>query len=62
MNGGGTGMVMMDGQYAEATQACRELLRLTAITVASDYASDSREDLNALIFATVVDCMLIANV
>ena len=35
---------------------------VAAVKVAYNYASVSREDFNAFLFATVVDCVLVANV
>ena len=46
----------------EGTQACRELHAVVARKDAWDYVSASRQDFNALLFANVVDCVLVVNV
>ena len=67
MNGGGTGMTMAVGKYIGQLFLKRHKLvenycAVVARRDAWDYVSASRQDFNAQLFATVVDCVLVANV
>ena len=58
---------MMAGKYAGQLFLKRHKLvvnncAVAAIKVAYDYASASREEFNALIFASVVECVLVTDV
>ena len=67
MNGGRTGTKMAAGKYAGQLFLKRHKLvekycAVVARRDARDCVSASRQDFNALLFATVVDCVLLANV
>ena len=67
MNGGETEMKIAVRKYtAQLFLKRRKLVENYCAVVARrdawDYASASRQDFNALLFATVVDCVLVANV
>ena len=67
MNGGGTGMKMAVGKYAgqlfqEPQKLVENYCAMVARRDAWYYVSASRQDFNALLFATVVDCVLVVNV
>ena len=63
MNGGGTAMKMAVGEYAgQHFLFIENYYAVVARRGAWDYVGASRQDFNALRFATVVDCVLVANV
>ena len=58
-----TGMLMTAGQlFLNRHRLVVNYCAMAAIKVAYDYASASRENFNGLLFATVVDCVFVANV
>ena len=67
MNGGGTEMNMAVGKYEEQLflKPHKLVENYCAVVARRDawvYVSASRQDFNALLFATVVDCVLVVNV
>ena len=67
MNGGGTEMKMAVGKYAgQLFMKPHKLIENNCAVVARreawDFEGDSRQDFNALLFATVVECVLVVNV
>ena len=67
MNGVGTAMKMAVGKYAgqpflKRHKFVENYYAVVARRGAWDYVGASRQDFNALRFATVVDCVLVANV